>query len=357
MRVSPPSEGPGSFIPAGYWRLSLPGGGSLLSHRRSAAITVILLLVAVGIGCVTLTTGSYDISVARVIEILSGGQEGTDAYLVLNQRLPRVVAALLIGMCLAASGVIFQTLSSNALGSPDLIGFTTGATTGGLMVIILLGRSGGNVLMIGTFLGGLATATAVLLIARAGAGTGERLVVGGIAVAAMLSSVNDYLVSRADLETAEAARVWQHGSLNVISWRNVIPLMVGAAVGIPLAAGAGRALRYLELGEDVAVGVGLPLRRVQLGLSILGVAMAALAVATGGPIGFVALAAPQLARRLARAPSVAMLPAMAMGAALLACSDLIAQRVLSPFQIPVGLVTGALGGLYLVIVLLGRRRD
>ncbi|WP_241228119.1 iron chelate uptake ABC transporter family permease subunit [Actinobaculum sp. 352] len=314
-----------------------------------------LLLAAVAIGCVTLTTGSYDIPMARIIEILRGGQEGTDAYLVLNQRLPRVVAALLIGICLAASGVIFQTLSSNALGSPDLIGFTTGATTGGLVVIIVMGRSTGNVLMLGAFCGGLATATAVLLVARAGAGTGERLVVAGIAIAAMLSSVNDYLVSRADIETAEAARVWQHGSLNVITWRSVVPLALGAAVGIPLAMGAGRVLRYLELGDDVAIGVGLPLRRVQIGLAVLGVGLAAVAVASGGPIGFVALAAPQLARRLARSPGAAMVPAMAMGAALLVCSDLIAQRALSPFQIPVGLVTGAIGGLYLVAMLLRRR--
>lgn len=351
-----PGQTPVRARPAGYGRIALPGGRSLLVHRRSLAVAVGLLGVAFLVAIATLTTGPYKISPGRIARILAGDRTGAEAYLLLEQRLPRVVAAAAVGACLAASGAIFQTTSRNPLGSPDLIGFTTGAATGGILIILLAGEGSQYALVAGTFFGGFAAATAVMLIGRAGAGTGQRLIVGGIAVAAMLSSTNDYLISRAEIEAAEKVKAWQHGSLNAVSWQAVVPLAVAAAVLVPAALACSRDLRFLELGEEAAAGVGVSIGRARTLAMCMGVFLAAVAVATAGPIGFVALVAPQLSRRLARSPGIAILPAMATGAVLLMCSDFLAQRLLSPFQIPVGLVTGVLGGVYLAWLLLGAER-
>ena len=182
-------------------RLCAPGPPDTAGSRRPAdarcSCTAFLVAIA------TLTTGPYKISPGRIARILAGDRTGAEAYLLLEQRLPRVVAAAAVGACLAASGAIFQTTSRNPLGSPDLIGFTTGAATGGILIILLAGAGSQSALVAGTCFGGFAAATAVMLIGRAGAGTGQRLIVGGIAVAAMLSSTNDYLISRAEIEAAE----------------------------------------------------------------------------------------------------------------------------------------------------------
>lgn len=346
------SSGETGFIPTGYARWWLPRGRSILVHRRSAITALALLVSALLVGIITIATGSYELSPDRALGTFAGGGSETDRFIVLGQRLPRAVAALLVGAALGASGAIFQSLSRNPLGSPDLVGFTTGAASGGLVVILIAGTSASWAIMAGTITGGALTASAVLLIARRRAAAGERLILAGIAMAAMLASVNDYLISRATIEAAETARAWQFGSLNAIGWGPVIPIACALILVLPAAWALTRVLRIMELGDDVALGVGARAQRARVLAVALGTAFAGLAVATAGPIGFLALAAPQLARRLGATPGIALAPSVAMGCLLLVSADLAAQRVLSPFQIPVGLVTSALGGAYLLWLLL-----
>lgn len=341
----------GRFRPRGYGRVPLPGGRALLVHRRSAAVAFALSLVTLVVAAVTISTGAYELSPAGAFRVLLGGGAQLDRVIVLDQRLPRVIAALLVGAALGASGAIFQGVSRNPLGSPDIIGFTTGAATGGLVVILLVGASTAATIMAGAILGGFATALVVIAFALRRGLTGDRLVLAGIAVAAMLAAVNDYLISRASIEAAESAKAWQYGSLNAISWPPLAPLAIVLLIAVPAALCASRSLRILELGDDTAAGVGLHLTGARTVTLAIGVCLAAIAVATAGPIGFLALAAPQLARRLARSPGVTVLASTAMGATILVVADLLAQRTLSPFQIPVGLVTSALGGGYLAWIL------
>ncbi|SKA80997.1 iron complex transport system permease protein [Agreia bicolorata] len=341
----------GRSLPRGYSRLRMPGGTTLLVHRRSAIIAAALLLVALAVAAIEIATGDYTITPAGALNALVGGGSDLDRFIVVDQRLPRAAAALLVGAALGASGAIFQSVSHNPLGSPDIIGFTTGAATGGLTVILLVGASTATTILVGTLVGGFATAAVVIALALRRGATGDRLVLSGIAVAAMLAATNDYLVSRADIENAEVAKAWQYGSLNAISWPPLLPLAVVLMLALPAALLASRSLRILELGDDTAAAVGVQVVRARTVALALGVCLAAIAVATAGPIGFLALAAPQLARRIARSPGVTVLASAAMGAALLVSADLLAQRLLSPFQIPVGLVTAAIGGAYLVWML------
>ncbi len=346
------------YLPAGFVRVTLGRRGSLLLHRRTLLVSAMLLVLTIGVGLATVATGAYDIAPLEALRVLLRG-EGTDLdrFIVTQQRLPRALAAALVGVALGTSGAIFQSVARNPLGSPDIIGFTTGAASGGLLVILLTGGATAAGVAMGTLLGGAATAAVVVAISLRRGLRGDRLVLTGIAIAAMLAALNDYLLSRAPIEQAEAAKAWQHGSLNAISWGPLPVLGIALAIALPYALIHGRLLRVLELGDDAATGVGLRLTRTRIVAVGIGVALAALAVATAGPIGFLALAAPQLAARLSRSPGVSILASATMGSLILVVADLGAQRLLSPFQIPVGLVTAAVGGAYLVWMLVfGQRR-
>ena len=339
--------------PASQLRYPLGGARVFLAHRRAVVVTVLVLVAAVAVVVASVLFGAYNISAADALHTLvTGSGSRMDRFFVLHQRLPRAVAAVLVGAMLALSGAIFQSLSRNPLGSPDIVGFTTGASTGGLFMLLLAASASDLQVSVGTIVGGLVTAAAVALISRRGGVGGDNLVLTGIAISEMLSAANNYLISQASLPSAEAAKAWQYGSFNAISWGQVRPLTLAAVVLLAQVVWLVRPASLLEMGDDAATGLGLRVRTVRGAMLGYGVVLAAICVATAGPIGFIALAAPQLARRLSRSAGVTMIASASMGALLLGGADFLAQRLLSPFQIPVGLVSAALGGLYLVWLLI-----
>lgn len=333
-----------SVLRLGSW-LALP------YHARSLRYGLLALLGCVAIAVITMLGGQYQLDASAVWTTLWQGGDRVDMLVVLDLRLPRVVAAVLVGLALGASGAVFQGISRNSLASPDLIGFTTGSATGALVIIILLGETTTGVAL-GTLLGGFGTAVLAYLFAWGRGQRGDRLILIGIAIGAMLASVNDILLTRADLEKAQAAKTWLFGSLHAISWPVVWPLAIAMALLLPLLLLLAPRLRMLELGDDLAGGLGVGVDRARLWLMVVAIGLAAAAIAAAGPIGFVALAAPQLARRVTGAPGIGPVTAAITGALLVLLADLVAQRALAPFQIPVGLVTGAIGGFYLAGLLL-----
>ena len=330
---------------------------NLLVHQRSLVVGGAALLIILAVGVASLTTGAYPVSFEMLLAVLRGEGKDLAPFIVMEQRLPRVTGAVFIGGMLGMSGAIFQSVSRNPLGSPDIVGFTRGATTGGLLAILALASSNTLVTGAGAILGGAATAAVVVVLTlRRGVG-GDTLVLTGIALGQMLASVNDYLLAATDIESAEAAKTWQHGSLNGITWGTVTPLLITAALLLPVGLWLAGPGRILEMGDDTAAGLGLRVRRTRSAMIGYGVVLAAVCVAAAGPVGFLALAAPQLAGRLSRSAGVSLFPAFMVGAALLLLADFIAGRLLSPFQIPVGLISSALGGLYLMWLLgMGSRR-
>lgn len=285
-----------------HWIAPLPGGRTIRMQRRAVGATIALVVVGLTVSVLAVTTGVYHVGLGDIGRAILGRGDSTDRLIVVDQRLPRTVAAWAIGGAMGLSGALFQTVSRNPLGSPDIVGFTTGAASGGLAAILLAGVTSSAAIASGTILGGLATALVVYLLSSARGVGGERLILVGIAVGAMLASINDYLITRADIEAAETARAWQFGSLNAISWSQAGPLLVAVAVLIPVTLAVSRPLAALEMGDDAAAGLGVDARRVRARILFLGVALAAVSVAAAGPIGFLALAAPQLAKRLARRP-------------------------------------------------------
>jgi len=324
-------------------------GGKAFSLRldvRAAVLTGVLLLVTLGIGTLSLTSGDFRIPVADVLRSLTGqGDTGTD-FIVLTLRLPRVLTALLVGAALGVSGAVFQNLTRNPLGSPDFIGLTIGASSGALIVILLLNGSAEQI-AIGALIGCAVTSIAIYLLAYKGGAQGFRLILIGIGVGAMLDAFNSFLITRARLDEAIGAQRWLVGSLNGRGWEDVRPVAIALLVLLPIALLNGRRLTMLSLGDEAATALGVPVERTRFTLFAVSVALAGVATAAAGPIGFVALAAPQLARRLTGTTGSGLLGAAVMGGFLLTASDWVAQRALPDSSLPVGVATGAVGGAYL----------
>jgi iron complex transport system permease protein len=191
----------------------------------------------------------------------------------------------------------------------------------------------------------------VYLLAYSRGGTGYRLVLVGIGITSMLQSVVAYLLTRAEIQDAQQAAGWLTGSLNGRGWDDLRPIAWTLAVLAPCVLALARHLRTLELGDDAARGLGVRIEPVRRALLACGVGLAAVAVASSGPIAFVALVSPQIARRLIAERSLGLLPSAACGAFLLAVSDLVARRILAPTELPVGVVTAILGAPFLLWLL------
>ncbi|MFI1291141.1 FecCD family ABC transporter permease [Streptomyces sp. NPDC020792] len=335
--------------------LRTPGGLSLRLDVRTCAVVALLVLAALTASVVLIGTGDFPIPASDVLRTLVGQGGPGQEFVVRELRLPRVLVGLLVGGCLGVGGALFQSVSRNPLGSPDVLGLSQGAAAGALTVIVLFSGSAGAVTL-GALVGGLVTGTAIYLLAWKQGVHGYRLVLVGIGVSAVVTAVNGYLITKADFVDAARAVVWMTGSLNGRDWTQVGPLAVLCAVVLPVVLASARALRMLEMGDDVSYALGVRVERVRLLLMGCAVLLVAAATAAAGPVSFVALTAPQLARRLTRSPGPNLVPSLCMGAALLVTADLTAQRAFGADQLPVGVVTGVLGGVYLLWLLVTERR-
>ncbi|MFD8302244.1 FecCD family ABC transporter permease [Streptomyces sp. NPDC059690] len=335
--------------------LRAPGGLSLRLDVRAVIVVVLLLLAALAASVVLIGTGDFPIPVGDVVRTLLGDGNAGQEFIVNELRLPRVLVGLLVGASLGLGGALFQAVTRNPLGSPDVLGLGQGATAGALVMIVLFSGSAAQVTL-GALVGGLATGLAIYLLAWKRGVHGYRLVLVGIGVSAIVTAVNGYLLTVSDIVDAARALVWMTGSLNGRDWDQVRPLLVLCAVLVPLVLAGGRGLRMMEMGDDVSHALGVRVERVRALLMVAAVLLVATATAAAGPVGFVSLTAPQLARRLTRSPGPNLLPSLCMGAALLVTADWASQRAFGADQLPVGVVTGVLGGGYLLWLLVAERR-
>ena len=320
-------------------------GISVLLPRRPVVVCVVLTLVMLAVVVASLGTGDYPLSPGDVLAVLVGQGDPASAFIVETLRAPRVLTGVLVGASFGVSGAIFQSVSRNPLGSPDIIGFTMGSATGALLVILVIGGTSLQI-GLGSIAGGVLAAALVYVLSFRNGVQGYRLVLVGIGISAMLESVNAYLITRATRDDAFAAAHWLVGSLNGRGWEHVWPVAATLALMLPAALALSRRMALLEMGDDAARALGVPAERSKGGAILVAVALVAVGTASAGPIAFVALAAPQLARRLTGSAAPGIIPAALMGALLLSASDLLAQRVLD-IDLPVGVVTGAVGGAYL----------
>ncbi|MFC8131405.1 FecCD family ABC transporter permease [Streptomyces sp. NPDC057302] len=331
------------------------GGLSFRLDVRTAVVVAVLIVAALAASVVLIGTGDFYIPTADVIRTLLGNGDAGQEFIINDLRLPRVLVGLLVGAALGLGGAIFQSISRNPLGSPDILGLGQGSTAGALIMIVLFQGSAVQVAG-GALVGGLVTGFAIYVLAWKRGVHGFRFVLVGIGVSAFVTAINGYLLTKADLVDAARAVVWMTGSLNGRDWEQVWPLLVLCAILVPLVMTYARPLRMLEMGDDVGYALGVPVERTRIVLMASAVLLTAAATAAAGPVSFVALTAPQLARRLTRSPGPNLMPAMFMGATLLVVADWASQRAFGADQLPVGVVTGVLGGIYLLWLLVIERK-
>lgn len=322
---------------------------SVRFSRRAVVVGVILAVAVIAVLVVSVSTGDFVIPLPEVLASLTGAGSEADNFVVVFLRLPRALTAIGAGAALGAAGAVFQSVTRNPLGSPDIIGFTQGASAGAVLDLTVFQGNAAEV-AIAAVLGGVVTATIVYLLAYRNGVGGYRLVLIGIGISAMLLAVVRFLLTRADLTDAFGATIWLIGSLNSVGYPQVAAIGVALVVLLPATVVLANRLNVAEMGDDMALALGVRVERDRLLALAAAVLLAAMATACVGPVSFVALSVPQLARRLTRATGVGVLPAALMGALVLLVSDFGAQH-LFPAELPVGVFTGVVGGGYLAWLL------
>lgn len=316
---------------------------------RARAVSVVLVLAIAAVFAVSLAVGDFAVPLGELPGLLFGNGTGRAAYVVTELRLPRAVTGVLVGVAFGTSGALFQRLLRNPLASPDVIGVTQGASAAAVVAIILFGAAGA-VVSVAALGGALLTGATIYLLARRGGVHGYRLVLVGVGVGAVLTSVVSYLMTWADVTLAQQALVWLTGNLNGRGWDHAVPLAAALAVLLPAALLSGRVLTGLQLGDDTAAGLGVRVERSRLALLLLAVALAAFATAAAGPVAFVAFVANPIATRLVGGARAGLVSAALTGALVVLLGDFAAQHLLGR-QLPVGVVTGAVGAPYLLWLL------
>ncbi|MCJ1715335.1 FecCD family ABC transporter permease [Microbacterium sp. M1A1_1b] len=318
--------------------------------RRELVVLGALLVVLVALVLVGLGVGEIPLAPTQVVAALVGHGDTVSDFVIGQLRGPRTLAALLVGACLGVAGAIVQSVVRNPIASPDVIGITSGASASGLTAIVLFGASGTS-LFATVVVGALVVSAVIAALAWRRGITGNRVVLVGIGVAAMCLSVTGWLLTSGSVQQAGTALLWLSGSLNAVD-RGVVGLL-GIAFVVLVAAALLQSPRLgiLTLGDEVAASLGLRPDRAKVLLLLTAVCLTAGAVATAGPVSFVALMAAPIARRLVGGGRVALAPAAVVGAVVVLASDLIGQFAIPGTALPVGVVTGVVGAPYLLWLL------
>lgn len=327
-------------------RPSRAGAGRLL------LLLAVLAAVIVGFGLFTLSRGDPAHDLAGVLEILGGGGERLARITVLQARLPRFVLGVLAGAMLACAGAVLQDSLRNALASPELLGVTSGAAVVVAGIVVLRVPVPFVAYPWLALLGALLAGAVVISTTRTSTDP-VRVILIGAALSALLGACVITLITLGGENTVALIYTYLLGDLAARTWVHVRLVAPYALIGIPLALAATRALNLLQLGDDVAAGMGLRVVRARVLLLTLAAALVAAVVAVAGGVPWVALFAPHLARRLLGSEdSRKVLPVAAMlGALLLPGADLLARRAIPPVELPVGLWLTLLGGPFLLVLL------
>lgn len=323
-------------------------------YPRSIAVCLFLSVFILSFSAMLLHNGVYRISTAEIVRVISHPDQSAISKAIWNMRLPVIVTAIGTGACLGIAGQLFQSLSQNALGSPELLGMSSGAALGAAVGVIVFNTSAWGTAL-AAVMGCLVATIIGYLLGGGGARQVERILLVGIGLSAFWSSLTSVLMTRADAHISIRAQVWLVGTLNARTWQQALVAYAALLALSPFAFLCSRYLTDLELGTDMAQQHGVSIDRITLTVAILGVGLTAAAVAATGPIAFVALAAPHFARSLAGNRIVPIACSAFAGASLVVFSQWAIQHLPKGMQAPVGLVTSVLGGIYLIIVIMRRR--
>ncbi len=324
---------------------------------RNTAIVLTFSVLLILSFIVSMNTGYTKLSPLDTLRTLFGGGSEKENLILFSFRLPRIVVSILVGAGLALSGCIIQGVSRNALADPGLLGINAGAGLTVILFVLFFGSQSTITIFTLPFLALIgAGITAVLIYTlsyKRQIGIAPiRLILTGVAVQAGISALTTVLVVKLDDTQFDFVATWQAGSIWGSNWKFVLALLPWLLLLIPYVLSKARALDVLNLGDDIAYGLGASVEKERRGLLAAAVALAAACVAVSGSISFVGLLAPHLARRLVGPRHRVLLPACALaGAVLVSVSDTIARVIVQPFEIPTGIMVAIVGAPYFLYLL------
>jgi iron complex transport system permease protein len=317
-------------------------------RRRHLIGCVILAALLAAVFLATLSIGDRIYSPVDVIRVVFGDQVQGASFTVGRLRLPRALVAVLVGASFGLGGIVFQTLLRNGLAAPDIIGVTSGASASAVFAILILGWTGPQVSVVAV-IGGVLVSMAIFAAAYNHGLSTTRLVLIGIAVAAMFTGLISYMLLRGNMYDVQSAMRWLTGSLDGAFWGDVPGLAISFTVLAPLLGVLASRLRVLQLGDLTATALGVRVNATRLGIIVVAVCLISVATSVTGPIAFVAFLAGPIAVRVIGSTS-ALIPSALIGAILVLVGDFVGSRLL-PIAYPVGTVTGVIGGVYLLVLL------
>lgn len=320
-----------------------------------AFVAVLLAAATFLVFCASIGVGDFPIALPQVIATIFGRGEQIEEFVIMDLRMPRALVGLIVGLCLGVSGAITQSIARNPLASPDILGITAGASAAAVFSVTVSGGAAAAVvasvgLSAAAIAGGLGTGLLVYFLAWRRGIDGFRLILIGISVTAVMQAITTWLLVKADIRDVARAQVWLVGSLGDRSWDEVWVALWCMLALMVVVSYASFHLKPMHFGDDVAAGLGVRFAQVRAALMLCAVLLAGVAVSAAGPIPFVALVAPQVAMRLSRHPTPPLVASGLVGALLLIGADLVARTAL-PVTLPVGVVTAAVGGPFLVYLL------
>lgn len=319
-------------------------------RRRTVVVTVVALVACLTLLLVTFGLGAAGVPPARSLPALLGVGDRFDLLVVRELRLPRGQAAIVAGIAFGLAGALFQSTLRNSLASPDILGISGGASLGAVTAVVGYGASGTPV-NVAAFAGALGAAVAIWLLAWRNGLHGIRFVLVGVGIAYLCSSLIAWRLSEAELREAGLVLLWTVGSVSDIRDGTLGVLTAGVVVLVLLTVPIAREQRALALGDEHAQGLGLAPTRSRVLALLIGVGLVALATAVAGPVAFVALVSPAIARRLVDDGGPALVASAAVGGTLTLLSDVVGQYALPGLTAPVGIVTGLVGAPYLLWLL------
>lgn len=332
----------------------------MFGNKRYVLAWIVAPLLLLGLILTSVATGSVPLSFTDVLTALGlahGDINEMTKNIVLELRLPRTLLGIIAGAGLALVGALLQTTTRNDLADPFLFGLSSGASAGVVLVITRLGDSlGAWTLPVAAFVGGMLSAAAVIIIFMSQSHKGtEKLIICGLAVSFLFGALTNFLIFSGDQRAASNALFWALGGLGLARWENLGFAAAALVILIVLISRRGRALDALLAGEQTAWSLGINVSRLRTEVFICCSMATAILVSLTGVIGFVGLMVPHLARPFTGVRHRRLLPLVGvLGAVLLSAGDILSRTLTAPQELPIGIITAGVGGVFVLVILLRR---
>lgn len=327
---------------------------SIRLDARTPGVVLALAGLILTVLVLYIGTGDYHVSPLNVVKTLLRLETGNpnDAMIVNTLRLPRALTAILAGMALALAGTIMQGLTRNPLADPSIIGINAGASLAAVTVIVLVPAAPSALLPAAAFVGALVMAIVIYGLAWQGGSAPARLILVGIGLAAFAGAGTTLMITFGNIIQVSRALIWLAGSVYGRGWEHLVPMLPWVVGGTLVTLVCTRDLNVFQLGESMARGLGSPVEWRRGALLLACVALAGSAVATAGTIAFTGLIAPHIARRLVGTAQSGLVPASALvGGLMVLAADFAGRTLFTPYEIPCGIITAAIGAPYFMILL------